>query len=55
MFKKKILVVISGKLTFFSSKNFYKIKESFKEYDLEFCLFPWRDQSPEIKKKFLDI
>ncbi len=55
MFKKKILVVISGKLTFFSSKNFYKIKESFKEYDLEFCLFPWRDQSPEIKKKFLDL
>ena len=55
MLKKKILVIISGKLTFFSSKNFYKLKESFKEYDLEFCLFPWRGQSPEIKKKFLNI
>tara|TARA_Y100000816_G_C26066942_1_gene560798 strand:+ start:113 stop:928 length:816 start_codon:yes stop_codon:yes gene_type:complete len=55
MLKKKILVIISGKLNFFSKKNFYKIKDSFKDYDLEFCLFPWQGQSAEVKKKFLDI
>jgi len=55
MLKKKILVIISGKLIFFSKKNFHKIKESFKDYDLEFCLFPWKGQSSDVIKKFLDL
>ncbi len=55
MFKKKILVVISGKLNFFSKENFIKLKDSFKEYDLEFSIFPWEDQSEEVINKFLDI
>ena len=55
MLKKKILVVFSGKLNFFSKENYSKLIESFKGYDLEFSIFPWEDQSTEVVKKFLEI
>lgn len=55
MTKKKILVNISGKLNFFKEDNYLRIKEAFKDYDLEFSLFPWEGQDNHIIKKFNDI
>ena len=52
MHKKKILVVISGKLFFFKKENALKLKDSFKNFDLQFCLFPWQDQSKSVMDKF---
>ena len=55
MHKKKILVVISGKLFFFKKENALKLKDSFKNFDLQFCLFPWQDQSKSMIDKFLRV
>lgn len=53
--KKKILVIISGRLTFFQEENYSRIKKTFKDYNLEFFLFPWTGQDPHIIEKFKNI
>ena len=55
MHKKKILVIISGKLFFFKEENAQKLKDSFKNFDLQFCLFPWQEQSKSMLDKFLRV
>ena len=55
MHKKKILVIISGKLFFFKEENAQKLKDSFKNFDLQFCIFPWQGQSKSMIDKFLKV
>lgn len=52
MNKKKILVLISGQLRFFSSKNYENLIENFKNYKLEFFIVFWDNQDLEIIKLF---
>ena len=50
--KKKILIFICGNLKFFDEDNYYRLKNSLKDFEIEFILFPWAKEKKETIKKF---
>ncbi len=51
---KKIIILISGKLKYLSDKNFLRIKNSLKNFEIDFILTPWELENEKIVKKFED-
>ena len=49
---KKLLILISGRLKYLSDENFLRIKECFKNYEINFILTPWITENETIIKKF---
>ena len=52
MNKKKIIVLISGQLRFFSIKNYENLLKNFKDHELDFFIVCWDNQDEEIIKLF---
>jgi hypothetical protein len=52
MSKKRILVLISGQLRYFSIKNYENLIKNFKDYELDFFIACWDNQGEEIIKLF---
>ena len=52
MSKKRILVLISGQLRFFSIKNYENLLKNFKDYELDFFIVCWDNKDEEIIKLF---
>ena len=52
MSKKRILVLISGQLRFFSIKNYENLIKNFKDYELDFFIVCWNNQDEENIKLF---
>ena len=53
--KKKILIFISGNLNFFHKNNYHRLKNSLKDFETRFILFPWTKEKKENIKKFKSI
>ena len=51
---KKIIILISGKLKYLSDQNFLRIKDSFKDCEVNFILTPWTTEDENLIKKFKD-
>jgi len=49
---KKLLILISGRLKYLSDENFLRIKDCFKNYEINFILTPWITENETIIKKF---
>ena len=52
MNKKRILVLISGQLRYFSIRNYENLLKNFKDYKLDFFIVYWENQDKEIIKLF---
>lgn len=52
---KKVLILITGQLRFFDVNNYHRIIQSLKIYDVEFVLFPWKNQDKSQIEKFKKI
>ena len=50
--KKRVLVLISGQLRFFSIKNYENLIKNFKDYELDFFIVCWNNQDEENIKLF---
>jgi hypothetical protein len=53
--RKKIVALITGQLRYFNELNYEILKNSLKEYDLYFYIVCWKNESEDLKKKFLEI
>lgn len=51
---KKILIILTGKLKFFSKKNYLLFKNLFKG-NVDFCITPWNNTNNKIIQKFKTI
>lgn len=49
---KKIIILISGKLKYLSDQNFLRIKDSLKDFEVNFILTPWALEDENLIKKF---
>ena len=52
MSKKRILVLISGQLRYFSIKNYETLLKNFRDYELDFIIVCWDNHDEEIIKLF---
>ena len=52
---KKIIVLLTGQLRYFSELNYKNLKNSLKDYDLSFYIVCWENEKKEIKDKFVKL